>query len=219
MKFIYIVLLLTSLALNGYLFIKQSDSNSESEPERETQKSISKDTEDINLLFNSEIARLQNKLAKAEKEIEHLKSLSKTVSSQSNDTLVGSKNNLSESMSDGYLYEDIEQKNQAKVNQYQAEEFDPGWAYDSEEHLSDMITNSDLISEFSLHGISCKSSMCKLAITPYKNTDQEAVSILMGISMLAFDSPRFKDYHTRSIPNDETGELDIYFYPADEETD
>lgn len=216
MKFIYIVLLLASLALNGYLVFNTSNSDADNNLQEKSQGSFPDNTIDESLEYKSEVSQLKTKLSQAEKEIAHLKNLSKTVSSQSNDALVSSKNNLSESTSDEYLYEGVEQKNQVKAKQYQAEGFDPDWAYDSEEHLSDMITNSDLISEFSLHGISCKSSMCKLVITPYKDTDQEAISILMGISMLAFDSPRFKDYHARSIPNDETGELDIYFYPADE---
>lgn len=216
MKVFYILLLLSSLILNGYLISNQSKNKVDRDLQQKTEESISSN---INLEVNDEVARLQSKLTQAEIELERLKRLSEETSPQLYDSLVKSKSNLVEQNTNQYLYKDIKEKNQTQKMKYQAEEVDPGWAYDSEEHISSMITNSDLISEFSFHGVSCKTSMCKLTVTPYKDSDQQAVSILMGISMLAFDSDRFRDYHTRSVPNDETGELDIYFYPVDEETD
>lgn len=219
MKIVYTVLLLASLALNAYLFLGQSDA----EPEASLKDNSVINFADVSRTeksdLESEIARLQSRLAQAEKDDSDFDSNSEQKSDKAEVAEVDYNDSLENPKRDEYSYEDIEQKNLAKVNQYQAEEIDPYWAYDSEEHIVSMITDSDLISEFSLQDVSCKTSMCKLTITPHKDTEQEAISILMGISILAFDSPKFRDYHTRSIPNEATDALDIYFYPAEGESD
>ncbi len=219
MKIVYTILLLSSLALNGFLLFGQSEVEPDESLKSGSLSNIGDSSQTELADLNIEITRLKNRLALAEKEAKSSAYESGHESNNSESTLVDPNEDLKSPQKEAYTYEDIDQKNLAKAKQYQAEEVNPGWAYDSEEHITDMITSSDLISEFSLQGVSCKTSMCKLTVTPYKDSDQEAVSILMGISMLAFDSDRFKDYHTRSIPNDETGELDIYFYPAEEESD
>ncbi|MCW9028797.1 MAG: hypothetical protein OQJ80_07690 [Kangiella sp.] len=219
MKIVYIALLLSSLTLNGFLLLGQSEVEPDEYLNASSQSNIDESSQTEKSDLKNEIARLKNRLALAEKEAETLGYESVQEDDNPESTLVNSNENLKSHNKEVYPYEDIDQKNLAKAKQYQAEEVNPGWAYDSEEDITSMITSSDLISEFSLQGVSCKTSMCKLTITPYKDTDQEAISILMGISILAFDSPRFRDYHTRSIPNENTGELDIYFYPAEEESD
>lgn len=219
MKIVYIILLLSSLALNGFLLLGQSEVEPDESLKASSLSNIGESSQTELTDLKNEIARLQSRLAQAEKEASDSDSNSEHTGNEAEVTQVVSNKGLVKPQKDEYSYEDIEQKNQAKVNQYQTEAIDPYWAYDSEEQLVGMITDSDLISEFSLQEVSCKTSMCKLTITPYKNTEQEAISILMGISVLAFDSPKFKDYHTRSIPNDDTGELDIYFYPAEKESD
>lgn len=207
------------MALNGFLLFGQSEVEPDESLKSGSLSNIGDSSQTELADLNIEIARLKNRLALAEKEAQSLRYESGHESNNPESTMADSNEGLKSPQKEVYTYEDIDQKDLAKAKLYQAEEVDPGWAYDSEEHISSMITNSDLISEFSFNGVSCKTSMCKLTITPYKDTDQEAISILMGISILAFDSPRFRDYHTRSVPNENTGELDIYFYPAEEESD
>ncbi|MBD3652610.1 hypothetical protein [Kangiella sp.] len=219
MKIVYTILLLSSLALNGFLLLGQSEVEPDESLKDDSLSNIGESSQTELADLKNEIVRLKNRLALAEKEAQSSGYESGHESNNSESTPIDSNEDLKSPQNEVYTYEGIDQKNLAKAKQYQAEGVNPGWAYDSEEHITDMITSSDLISEFSLQGVSCKTSMCKLTITPYKDTDQEAISILMGISILAFDSDTFKDYHTRSIPNENTGELDIYFYPAEEESD
>ncbi|ACV25979.1 hypothetical protein [Kangiella koreensis] len=219
MKFIYIALLFVSVALNGYLLFNKSHSGEGSNLQEKAQERNVYKVSVVESEVGNEIAQLKQKLSLAEKEIQNLKQESQNASYQPEELASDFKTDLDSTKRNEYVYEDIEKKNQAKAKQYQTEQVDPDWAYDSEEHISSMITNSDLNSDLSLQGILCKTTMCKLTVIPYKDTDKESIAILMGVSMLAFESPRFRDYHTRSIPNEETGELDIYFYPADEESE
>jgi hypothetical protein len=110
-----------------------------------------------------------------------------------------------------------ERKDRLKRTQFNKEDVNLKWASESEAEIVNRITG--YTSEYSLHNVLCKTTMCKITIKTFKDNEVGRLSALMNISLLAFSSEHFYDYQSRSIHNKETGELDIYFYPAEEESD
>lgn len=109
------------------------------------------------------------------------------------------------------------EKNQLKITQFESENIDLKWASEAESEIVSLITG--YTSEYSLHSVQCKTSMCKITVNTFNDNEVGRLSALMNITLLAFYSERFDNYQSRSIYNKETGELDIYFYPAEEESD
>ena len=109
------------------------------------------------------------------------------------------------------------EKNQLKITQFESENIDLKWASEAESEIISLITG--YTSEYSLHSVQCKTAMCKITVNTFNDNDVGRLSALMNITLLAFYSERFDNYQSRSIYNKETGELDIYFYPAEEESD
>ncbi len=119
--------------------------------------------------------------------------------------------------SDNNIDPEYERKDQIKITQFKKEDINLNWANESESEIVNSITG--YTSEYSLHGVLCKTTMCKITIKTFQNNEVGRLSALMNISLLAYNSERFYDYQSRSIHNKETGELDIYFYPLEEESD
>lgn len=106
------------------------------------------------------------------------------------------------------------EKSQLKIKKFEKENTNLKWANEAESEIVSLITGNT--SEFSLHSVQCKTTMCKITVNTFYDNEVGRLSALMNITLLSFYSERFDNYQSRSIYNKGTGELDIYFYPAEE---
>lgn len=114
------------------------------------------------------------------------------------------------------FYEEYKEKKASTVQKYKNEGVDPVWSAESEAQIAKLISDSNFASEFSLNGINCKTTMCRIAVSPYIENDGAKVSAMMNISQALYTSDRFKGYVSTSKHLDENNEVEIILYPQDD---
>ncbi|MHC9509762.1 hypothetical protein [Kangiella sp. M94] len=111
------------------------------------------------------------------------------------------------------FYEEYKEKKASTLQQYKNEGVDPIWSAESESHIAKLISDSNFASEFSLNGVSCKTTMCRISVTPYIENDGAKVAAMMNISQALYTSERFKGYVSTSKHLDDSNAVEIIFYP------
>lgn len=229
MKKILTVGLILSLAANAYLFFNQNDQSITkviSTPTKQQTNQINNNQvagAETTLALKAKIKELEltvaeisskNKIDQARiLELEELLESNDGNSSFTQSTTIGSNNDLPESKD----FKEAIQDRESVIEQFKAEKVDPSWAYKVQDDITDMIHESDLLLSMSFNGIECKTTKCRVSITPNEQGMGHKVTAFFDVSSRLRET-EYSEYVTISDNmDDESGEMFIYLARPDTE--
>lgn len=229
MKKILTVGLVLSLAANAYLFFNQNDqsitkvistptkeqtnqNNKNQAPESENTLALKAKIKELELTV-AEISS-KNKIDQARiLELEELLESNDGNSSFTQSTTIGSNNDLPESKD----FKEAIQDRESVIEQFKAEKVDPSWAYKVQDDITDMIHESDLLLSMSFNGIECKTTKCRVSVTPNEQGMGHKVTAFFDVSSQLRETEYSKYVTISDNMDDESGEMFIYLARPDTE--
>lgn len=229
MKKILTIGLILSLAANAYLFFYHNDKNklqvmSVPTIEQTNQNNNNQAPESENILaLEAKIKELEitvaeisakNKTDQARiQELEALLESNDDNSSITQSTTIGNINDLPESKD----FEKAIQDRESAIEQFEAEKVDPSWAYKVQDDITDIIHDSDLLLSMSFNGIECKTTKCRVSVTPNEQGMGHKITAFFDVSSQLRET-EYSEYVTISDNmGDESGEMYVYLSRPDTE--
>lgn len=223
-KVVYVLLGL-SLAVNGY-FLVNNNSKQEKVIVKEvtTQKAeikqqiedkavkqvASEENEGINQeqLYLDKIAELENEIALLKQDAGEEDSLTNKIES----VRVSSTRKVDEK-----VLEEFNRYNAKEMFESQA--VDPEWAFERQDVIYELITNSELMSQLNVSDVECKTSVCKISLKTFQDKHSAKMIAMMDTSELLRDSKLLSGLSSQSSLKPGTNELFMYLYKEDEESE
>lgn len=221
MKKILTVALLLSLALNTYLlFFASSEVVPSQVPnpikEEQINQNINDQSDGYTFLLEARLKDLEKAIAEisdkskadqariqelenllANKDIAHTNSETKAVSSKV----------------DRLDKEDVRELKEEKkllIEQFESEKVDPSWAYKVQDDVTDIIHESDLLLSMNFNGIECRTTKCRVSVTPNEQGMGHKITAFFDVSSQLRET-EYSNYVTISDSmGDETDEVYIY---------
>ena len=229
MKKILTVCLILSLAANAYLFFYHNDQSmtqvmSTPTKEQTNQNNKNQATEsEKTLALEAKIKELEitvaeisskNKIDQARiQELEALLESNDGNSSFTKSTTIGSINDLPESKD----FKEAIQDRESVIEQFEAEKVDPSWAYKVQDDITDMIHESDLLLSMSFNGIECKTTKCRVSVTPNEQGMGHKITAFFDVSSQLRESEYSKYVTISDNMGGESGEMYVYLSRPDTE--
>lgn len=228
MKKILIVALFLSLLLNSYLFFfstheavsSQVQSPVKEEPVNQDISNQSGGTDNAALLeakikeLEKTVADISAKSKADQARIKDLEDLlaSKDVANKASEpkTVSAKPNKL-----DKEEVEKMKAEKEDLIEQFEAEKVDPSWAYKVQDDITDMIHESDLLLSMSFNGIECKTTKCRVSITPNEQGMGHKVTAFFDVSSQLRETEYSKYVTISDNMGGESGELYIYLARPD----
>ncbi|HEY9031913.1 MAG TPA: hypothetical protein VIM93_11175 [Kangiella sp.] len=227
MKKILAVGLILSLTANAYLFIypkEQSVTQIMSTPTKEQTNQNKKNQ----VAGTESTSALEAKVSELEKTIAEISEKSKADKSriQELEDLLANQDRVQESskpmrdssksnMIDKEEVEKLRAEKESLIEQFEAEKVDPSWAYKVQDDITDMIHESDLLLSMNFNGIECKTTKCRVSITPNEEGMGHKVTAFFDVSSKLRET-EYSEYVTISDNmGGESGELYIYLARPD----
>lgn len=225
-KVVYVLLGL-SLAANGY-FLVNSDSQKERVIVKEvtTQKAEVKsqvedkivkqmrakesEGQDKEQLYLDKIAELENEIALLQEQI-----AGKSQTENSQDNQVESVTISSTREVDEKILEEFNRYNPKEM--FESQPVDPEWAFERQDGIYELITNSDLMSQLNVSDVECKTSVCKVSLKTFDDKHSAKMMAMMDTSELLRKSELLSGLSSQTSLKPGTNELYMYFYKEDEE--
>lgn len=95
------------------------------------------------------------------------------------------------------------------IESFKNQNIDGSWSYKAQEQLSAIINNSELLSEMSFNGVECKSTICRMSVTPLNEGKGHKINAFFNISSALRDSD-YGDYTTMSDNMGDSKEVHVY---------
>ncbi|AUD78171.1 hypothetical protein CW740_02520 [Kangiella profundi] len=229
MKKILIVGLILSLAANAYLFFNQNDQSITkviSTPTKQQTNQINNNQvagAETTLALKAKIKELETTIAeisenrKADKSrIQELEDLlaNKDIAQESSKPMrASSKSNTI----DKEEVEKLRAEKESLIEQFEEEKVDPSWAYKVQDDITDMIHESDLLLNMSFNGIECKTTKCRVSITPNEQGMGHKITAFFDVSSQLRESEYSKYVTISDNMGDESGEMYVYLSRPDTE--
>lgn len=227
MKKILIVGLILSLAANAYLFFYHNNQSMTQVMRTPIKEPTNQDK--INQAAGSEnTLALEEKVKELEITVAEISAKNKTDEAriQELEELLANKDIAQESskpmrasnksnMIDKEEVEKLKAEKEDLIEQFEAEKVDPSWAYKVQDDITDMIHESDLLLSMSFNGIECKTTKCRVSITPNEQGMGHKVTAFFDVSSQLRET-EYSEYVTISDNmGGESGELYIYLARPD----
>lgn len=229
MKKILTVGLILSLAANAYLFFNQNDQSITkviSTPTKQQTNQINNNQvagAETTLALKAKIKELETTIAEISSknkidqarilELEELLESNDGNSSFTQSTTIGSNNDLPESKD----FKEAIQDRESVIEQFKAEKVDPSWAYKVQDDITDMIHESDLLLSMSFNGIECKTTKCRVSVTPNEQGMGHKITAFFDVSSQLRESEYSKYVTISDNMGDESGEMYVYLSRPDTE--
>ncbi|GAA4362636.1 hypothetical protein [Kangiella marina] len=228
MSKIIIPLLILSLALNTYLLIgkeKAAKYHSEVQSaalESNQTKSTVLDTNNINDREKDElIAMLSDKLEKSRSEVSRLQRQVEGLESEMSAAklnqelepkkdVVENKDESEQKPYESMTIEEMRKQGDAQVARYESDTIDQDWAYKTQRDLAEIVNNSDLLGKVSLNEIDCRSTSCRVSVTPLQQGSGASVGAYFDFLKLLQEDSNYKDFDSISRDNSEDNTVYIY---------
>lgn len=225
-KVIYVLLGL-SLAANGYFLFNQNTQEEkvvvkETIVEKQEIKhpAIDKITQSASSNTNDSLDKEQfylDKIAELESELALLKQ-------QNGDDIQseGFKDNQVESVRvssmrkvDEKILEEFERYNPKEM--FESQSVDPEWAFEHQDEIYELFTNSELMSQLNVSDVKCKTSVCKISLETFQEKHSAKMMAMMDASELLRKNKLLSGLSSQSSLKPGTNELYMYLYKEDEE--
>lgn len=228
MKKILTVGLVLSLAANAYLFFNQNDQSITKVISTPTKQQTNQNNNQVvgaetTLALEAKITELEKAIAEisAKNKIDQARILELEELLESNDgnssftqsTTSGSNNDLPESKD----FKEAIQDRESVIEQFKEEKVDPSWAYRVQDDITDMIHESDLLLSMSFNGIECKTTKCRVSITPNEQGMGHKVTAFFDVSSQLRETEYSKYLTISDNMGDESGEMYVYLSRPDTE--
>jgi len=231
MKKILAIALLLSIGLNVYQFFEIKQLNNK--PKISTQSTVetgkapvvkgSEDDLNKTMQFESEVYELKAKIknlreinSSQQARIEELEELVAI----NNEYQLASENKSKEPVSIGPSEEEakkaIAEKNLV-IETFKEQAIDGDWSYKAQEELAAIINNSELLSEMSFNGVECKTTICRMSVTPLHEGTGHKINAFFSISS-ALRETDYSKYSTMSDNMRDSKEVHIYIVRPQEDS-
>lgn len=172
------------------------------------QDKIIQDLNDKLIAARNNVSGLEAKVESLELELAALK-LDDT---DSQDTVATSKSkgDSGDSPFDNMTLREMQEQNNAQLDQYENDSINQDWAYQTQRGLSDMISDSDLLSKFSLNEIRCKSTSCRLSVSPLQEGSAGSIGAYFDFIKVLKENEKYSEFKSMSQNDEETGSVNIY---------
>lgn len=230
MKKILIVALFLSLVLNIYLMFFSNHEDVSSQVQSPVKE------EPVNQDISNQSGRTDNaalleaKIKELEKTVADISAKSKADQARIKDLedLLASKdvaNKASEPKTvsakpnklDKEEVEKMKAEKEDLIEQFEAEKVDPSWAYKVQDDITDMIHESDLLLSMSFNGIECKTTKCRVSITPNEQGMGHKITAFFEVSSQLRETEYSKFVTTSDNMGDESEAVYIYLSRPDSE--
>lgn len=228
MKKFLIVGLILSIAANAYLFFNENDQSITKVISSPTKQQTNQNNNQVvgaetTLALEAKITELEKAIAEisAKNKIDQARILELEELLESNDgnssftqsTTSGSNNDLPESKD----FKEAIQDRESVIEQFKEEKVDPSWAYRVQDDITDMIHESDLLLSMSFNGIECKTTKCRVSITPNEQGMGHKVTAFFDVSSQLRETEYSKYLTISDNMGDESGEMYVYLSRPDTE--
>ncbi len=155
-----------------------------------------------------EIARLQAELDLI-KDREELAKLNKAVDKDIKELADDEQSKISEE-----TLAKIQKEKEAIRNLYQQESVDETWAYQTQDSLRNALNEFGNPSAYELNQIECKTSICKIKMTPYKQIQNGSVMVGINTTMALSASNHLREFSTNMELHEDNGvhSATVYVY-------
>lgn len=222
-KVVYVLLGL-SLAANGYFLLnhnaqegkvvikettveKQGGRLSEADQIIQSTSTHTNDIIENKKFYLDKIAELENELA---------------LLKQQNDDDIQLKDNQVESVRvsrtrkvDEKILEEFERYNPKEM--FESQSVDPEWAFEHQDEIYELITNSELMTQLNVSDVKCKTSVCKISLETFQDKHSAKMMAMMDTSELLRKNELLSQLSSQTSLKPGTNELYMYLFKEDEE--
>ncbi|PXF63403.1 hypothetical protein [Kangiella spongicola] len=231
MKKILAITLLLSIGLNVYQFLDQKQLNSK--PKTLTPSAVetskppvakgAEGDQDKTMQFESQLSELEAKIknlrainSSQQARIEELEELV----AMNNEHQIASENKSKKTPSIGPSEEEAKKaiaERNSVIETFKEQAVDGDWSYKAQEELAAIVNNSELLSEMSFNGVECKTTICRMSVTPLHEGTGHKVNAFFSISS-ALRKTDYTKYSTMSDNMGDSKEVHIYIVRPQEES-
>lgn len=233
MNKVLIPLLVVSLVGNAYFFFQIQNNGKSIEPSQgkvspkpdgvTVIKSINKAKpeqaaiiQDLSVKLNKLRASLAN-LEKENQDLEdQLMTLKASGLSQENPSTEIAESQKASAKSERTI-EGMRKDRENRMARFESEVVNQEWAYPIQSQLSDIIGDSELLSQMSVSNITCKTTICRVSVTPLQEGVGAKIGTYFELSQLLHENDQFKDYNTSSHHDETTKDVYVYITRPDSE--
>lgn len=231
MNKLLIPLLVASVAGNAYLLFDQSGQPQKPKVKQSAEQSTVAETVEVKAVdkpseSDTIIQDLSEKLNQSRSLVESLKKKNQQLENKianlekdraiadNSSERVASNDKPKKSVDEKTVEELIEQKNRRKAL-FENETVDQEWAYPTQDDLNDVIGESELLARMSVNEVTCKTSSCRVSVTPLQEGMGAKIGAYFEFSQMLREDEQFKDYLSSSHHDEETNDVYIYIERPD----
>ena len=224
MKKLVYALLITSIALNGYLLFQISKEDNISKAnnlptaEQHQQTSIIKEDEELKKKYQEALAKLEKqKEAMAAKDDALKALLQQKIASVEQKKGMSSVSIKFDELSDveKSAIEKLGSTSKDVPERYINEDVDPGWAYQTQDKITKAIQEHGDLSAYQTTDLSCKSSVCRLLVKPYQQSQSSALGAGMNVSRLLNGDNGLDGLGVTFTPAEDHSQVEFFIWVKD----
>ncbi|WP_223670843.1 hypothetical protein [Kangiella shandongensis] len=113
--------------------------------------------------------------------------------------------------------EELKEDQNRRIALFENEAVNQEWAYPTQDDLNDVISDSELLARMSVNEVTCKTSSCRVSVTPLQEGVGARIGAYFEFSQMLREDEQFKDYLSSSHHDDESNNVYIYIERPDSE--